>query len=477
MPDPVAGSTIQTDICVIGGGPAGSALARRLRQLGHSVVVVEKKSFPRTHVGESIVPSVLPLFETLGISGEVERSGFLRPQGAIVRWSGPSEWRRIAVEPGFQVDRARFDEILLAASAEAGALILQPARPHTLSYSNGNWRIAVDYKAARLMIESPFIADATGRAGFLSGSRHRSGEKTLALYAYWQNLPPCGPETRIEAGEHEWYWGAPLPGGEFNATVFLDGSRCRKKIAEVGGLDAFYETLISDSELLAFCLRGSRSGPVRACDATTYADDVPVTSSTIKVGEAAFSIDPLSSQGVQIALGSALHAAAVIHTIIERPQDTDLAIEFYKMRQRESVALHTRAAGKIYREVAQLRPNDFWHSRAVSSDHLEFERLPFRQPTLTVDTEIQLAPGVHLQKVPCIRGDFVEAIPAVVRAGATQPLVFLDGIEIGALMSLIKSPLTVRQVLNTWERQISPKQAEAILTWLWENRVLNQHVS
>jgi hypothetical protein len=143
------------------------------------------------------------------------------------------------------------------------------------------------------------------------------------------------------------------------------------------------------------------------------------------------------------------------------------------MRQRESVALHAGAAGKFYLEAAQLRPNDFWLSRAASSAHLESERLPSRQPALNIDTEIQLAPGAHLQKVPCIRGDFVEAITAVVRAGVTQPLVFLDGIDIGPLMSVIQSPLTVRQVLNIWERHIAPKRAEAILTWLWEDRVLS----
>jgi flavin-dependent dehydrogenase len=472
MPDPAAGATIKTDVCVIGGGPAGSTLARRLKQLGHAVVVVEKKCFPRSHVGESLVAGVLPLLDVLGLRREIESAGFLRPQGAIVRWSGPVEWRRMALEPGFQVDRARFDNILLAASAEAGARVLQPARPRALRYSNGRWRINVDYKAADLMIESTFVADATGRAGVLAGSRRRSGERTLALYAYWRSLPPCGAETRVEAGENEWYWGAPLPGGEFNATVFINASRCRQGIAEAGSLDTFYETLIANSELLSFCLQGSRRGPACACDATTYDDDAPVTPNTIKVGEAAFSIDPLSSQGVQTALGSALHAAAVIHTMIARPQDSALAMEFYRMRQQESVSLHAGAVANFYGEVAQVRSSDFWRSRAAGWDRPAPPPPPPQQPALAAGTKVQLAPEVRIEMLPCVQGDFIEATPAVILPGTSRPTTFLDGIAVAPLLTIIEPPITAQQVLEAWVRLIPAHRATAILTWLWEQRVL-----
>ena len=101
MPEPSDGSTLKTEVCVIGGGPAGSALARRLRQLGHSVVIVEKRAFPRPHIGESLVGDVLPLLDVLGVRSQIESAGFLRPEGMFVRWAGgverrqtPSKWER-----------------------------------------------------------------------------------------------------------------------------------------------------------------------------------------------------------------------------------------------------------------------------------------------------------------------------------------------------------------------------------------------
>lgn len=51
----------KADICIIGGGPAGSVLAARLAQFGLRVCLVERAEFPRRHLGESLSPGVLPL--------------------------------------------------------------------------------------------------------------------------------------------------------------------------------------------------------------------------------------------------------------------------------------------------------------------------------------------------------------------------------------------------------------------------------
>jgi 2-polyprenyl-6-methoxyphenol hydroxylase-like FAD-dependent oxidoreductase len=55
------------DVCVVGGGPAGSVTALRLAQLGHRVGIVERASFPRSRVGESLTSGVWILFDVLGM--------------------------------------------------------------------------------------------------------------------------------------------------------------------------------------------------------------------------------------------------------------------------------------------------------------------------------------------------------------------------------------------------------------------------
>ena len=65
----------ECDVLVIGGGPAGSTVAPMLAEKGYRVVMLEKARHPRFHIGESLLPANLPLFERLGVAGEVRAIG------------------------------------------------------------------------------------------------------------------------------------------------------------------------------------------------------------------------------------------------------------------------------------------------------------------------------------------------------------------------------------------------------------------
>ena len=75
----------ECDVLVVGGGPAGSTIAALLAQKGRRVVVLEKDRFPRFHIGESLLPLNLPLFESLGVAKEVERIGVYKPARRLSR--------------------------------------------------------------------------------------------------------------------------------------------------------------------------------------------------------------------------------------------------------------------------------------------------------------------------------------------------------------------------------------------------------
>ena len=68
-------STEACDVVVIGGGPAGSTAATLLARRGHRVVALEKAHHPRFHIGESLLPMNLPLFERLGVLDKVHALG------------------------------------------------------------------------------------------------------------------------------------------------------------------------------------------------------------------------------------------------------------------------------------------------------------------------------------------------------------------------------------------------------------------
>ena len=79
------------DICIIGGGPAGSALGARLAQFGLSVWLVERATFPRRHLGESLSPGVIPLLASIGAGPAIEKAAYPRVRKVSVRWEEERE--------------------------------------------------------------------------------------------------------------------------------------------------------------------------------------------------------------------------------------------------------------------------------------------------------------------------------------------------------------------------------------------------
>ena len=71
-------STLQCDVLVIGGGPAGSTAATLLARQGHSVLLLDKDRHPRFHIGESLLPANLSLFEQLGVADEICAIGIIK---------------------------------------------------------------------------------------------------------------------------------------------------------------------------------------------------------------------------------------------------------------------------------------------------------------------------------------------------------------------------------------------------------------
>ena len=127
------------DVIVVGGGPGGTTAASVIALDGHRVLLLEKEKFPRYQIGESLLPStihgILPL---IGVRDEVMRSGFVVKKGGTFRWgSSPEPWTfSFAASPsmhelgdyGFQVERSKFDSILLDNAVRVGVDVRQQSR-------------------------------------------------------------------------------------------------------------------------------------------------------------------------------------------------------------------------------------------------------------------------------------------------------------------------------------------------------------
>ena len=328
----------------------------------------------------------------------------------------------------------------------------------------GNWRIPIVGAGRSVEIRARFLVDAAGRAGYLKLSAtddRREDAGNLRLLA--GRSAQMATKRAVEAGPTEWYWGAPLPDGTFNATVFLDPQR----YLEAGrrGLALLYRELLAGSTLLAGCLRGRIVGSLRVCDATCQATADPVGENWIAVGESSFSIDPLSSQGVQTAIGSALTGAAVVNTLLKRPINGELAARFYRERHLETVRRHQRHAAEIYRRQAAIAEAPFWQRRS------EVESSPaplvMDRRTLTPETIVLLAPNTHIVSTAILDENLVVSQPALMRKSWDRPVAFVGGVPIAALAQELRQPATVENIICNWSRRQFPTPPRRLLEWLW----------
>lgn len=437
------------DVCVIGAGPAGSALALRLVQLGRSVAVVEKAPFPRSHIGESLSSSVVPLLGVLGILPQVEAAGFNRAPRATVLWAG--QLRHRDYHGGYQIDRGVFDAVLRRSAVAAGASMLLPARVVDIDQGE-NWSIQLQNGK---LLRARFLADAAGRGGILGGRKKISGSRTIAMCANWSKVDADRTATLVEAGLSQWYWGVPLPDGSFNAAVFVAKQNARKEL---------YLPLIRQSRLLASPIAKADCGELRICDATPFLDEMPVTRCSIKAGDSAITIDPLSSQGVQTALGTALHAAVVINTILDRPEQADLAMDFYHRRIVESDRFHRRATGELYREQSEFVPSKFWNERAATCSSVAQHRRP---SLVTLDQQVQISPHARFAPIATVTDKYVVHSSGIELDGAVYGRV--GDFSLADLLRTITHPILARDLVGHWAGEMPISSALGVLGWAWEH--------
>ncbi|MGH3962526.1 MAG: flavin-dependent monooxygenase QhpG [Pseudonocardiaceae bacterium] len=452
--------TDEYEVCVVGGGPAGAALATRLARLGHHVAIVEQHRFPRPHVGESLSPAIWPLLESLGVRERVATRGFTQAAEARIRWRGADE-ERIRVGDGLTVDRGAFDAILLERAGEAGANVLPPATARRPARRGGGWAVPLDDR----VLHARFLADATGRRRLLGGRTTPTSPRTLALHAVWRGGPPLdGAQTRIDVLSDGWLWGAHLPGGGFRAMAFVDPETL---VGERGDRERLYRRLLTASPLFAdLFTSAARTERVRACNATSYAAATPIDTNSVRVGEAAFAIDPLSSSGVQTAIQTGLAAAATVHSILASDGDPRAARQYYIDHQCYSVQCHAATAAGLYAEHRPHADAVFWRRRSAGAPPVPAPSPRIAPLADLLPLRVRLPAAAALRDTPCLVGDCIELRRALRHPALDRPVAFLGGSELAPLLDHLPTAPSLADAIGSWDRCLPPGRALEIAEWL-----------
>ncbi|MDR3447372.1 NAD(P)/FAD-dependent oxidoreductase [Dyella sp.] len=366
------------DVVVIGGGPAGSTAATLLARRGYRVIALEKERHPRFHIGESLLPMNLPIFERLGVMEKVRALGVHKP-GADFEAGNERGYntydfsRSLGSSPphAFQVWRQDFDRMLYEHAREQGADAREGQEVRSVEeLGHHDWRVQVTTdEDQQYAIRARYVVDASGRDAFLASKRKLKRKnpehQSAAIFGHFRGaeLRP-GPDAgniSIYRFEHGWMWMIPLPDG-----VMSVGAVCRPdylKQRRGRTVEFLLETLqinpglwkrIAHAELI--------DNEVRVTGNYSYDSTRMAGTGWILVGDAFAFLDPVFSSGVYLAMSGAEQAVEVVDVALREPRREASLQRRLERRQRRGMR---RFAFFIYRFNGPIMRQMFWSPNNV----------------------------------------------------------------------------------------------------------------
>jgi flavin-dependent dehydrogenase len=315
------------DVVVIGGGPGGAALSAFLARRGRSCLVLEQSTFPRYHIGESLVPHTHGVLDRLGLLPKLKASPF--PEKYSVRFVSPdgreatpfyfSETISGDGARTWQVERSSFDRLMLEHARESGVEVREGVLVERVLFEGTQ---AVGVRAANGSVQNiaaKVVVDASGRSTLIGRQLGLKGDvpglKKASLWGYYRGgkrLPgiDAGETTMFLIPGGGWFWYIPLPDDIVSVGIVAGPEYL---FSAPGATEAIFEREVARCAPLAERLSvAQRVGPVRGLRQLAYLNRQTCGNGWVMIGDARAFLDPIYSSGLFLALGSAELAANCI---------------------------------------------------------------------------------------------------------------------------------------------------------------------
>ncbi|MDC1143073.1 NAD(P)/FAD-dependent oxidoreductase [Planctomycetota bacterium] len=311
------------DVAIIGGGPGGSTLAALLANSGVRVVIVERSTFPRLAVGESLLPYSLPIWEKSGVLSKLEKTFLRKPGARFVNddtleedWFLFDNTVRVGPDHAFNVRRADLDQLLLEHAVDCGAKVHQPDTAENVVFGDDD----VLVQTSNGEFKTKYLVDATGRDTFLANRQKTkqldTNHRKIAVFAHFEGVQRDEKHegniyiVRFHETARGWFWMIPFTGEVSSVGVVSD-------------IEFFKNANQTPEQFLQAQLAASRFMGPRTQDMNrvtdvfseaefTYSGGALSGDRWLKLGDAGAFIDPIFSSGVLL---STLAAEAAYESI------------------------------------------------------------------------------------------------------------------------------------------------------------------
>lgn len=364
-------ASARVDVAVVGGGPAGSVVARLLALAGCRVALLERSRFDVPRVGESLPPGVQPLLTRLGLWPAFLALAPLPSYGTRSAWgtADPDEHCHVMTPylTGWHVDRLVFDRMLADAAVEAGAELRLGARVASCARSGQDGASALLEVTGNGggSLAAGLVIDASGRAGVVArrfGARRVVFDHLVGIATHFADVRAaercC---TLVETTADGWWYSAPVAHDRLVATLMTDGDLAR--IGELAVAPAWHDALRRAPLTWARLEGATRSWGPRTFSAMSQRllRDPADPTRWIAVGDAALAVDPISGSGVVRALRTAQAAAPAALAALGGDH---LALAAYDAARNRECTSYLEERATYYAMEQRWTTSPFWSRRA-----------------------------------------------------------------------------------------------------------------